>query len=167
MSASKKREMAKRTKSEWREITEKATKTMIARYGSRAGKNRARGSWKAGWRVVGGRKIYFRSKWEANYGRYLEFLKSCGEVKEWLHEPKTFWFEKIKRGCRSYLPDFRVVWADGKEEYHEVKGWMDKRSITKIKRMRIYHPKVVLRVLDGKWFSENTRKLKSFVPEWE
>ncbi len=49
---------------------------------------------------------YFRSRWERNWARYLNFLVQHGEITGWEYEPKTFWFHKIKRGTRSYKPDF-------------------------------------------------------------
>lgn len=124
-------------------------------------------TWKAGWREIGGQRIYCRSRWEANYARYLEWLRARGHLAKWEHEPETFWFERIKRGCRSYLPDFRVTENNGSVIYHEVKGWMDDRSKTKINRMRIYHPKVVLVVIDSKQYAEINRKVSSLVPGWE
>ena len=124
-------------------------------------------TWKGGWREIGGVRKYYRSKWEANYAYYLEWLKTKGEIQQWEHEPTTFWFEKIKRGCRSYLPDFRVIEKDGTEVYHEVKGWMDSRSKTKIKRMAIYHPKVKLIVIDSKQYQVLRKQLKNLVPGWE
>lgn len=99
-----------------------------------------RGSWKAGWREIGGRRCFFRSKWEANYARYLEWLKARGEILEWEYEPRTFWFEAIKRGVRSYKPDFLVTEKNGQQAWHEVKGWMDARSKTCLKRMAKYYP---------------------------
>ena len=123
--------------------------------------------WKAAWREIGGRLIFARSRWEANYARYLEWLKVNKQIQEWEHEPQTFWFEKIKRGCRSYLPDFRVTSNESNVEYHEVKGWMDDRSKTKIKRMAKYHPSVRLLIFDSKWFKKNSRKLALIIPNWE
>lgn len=128
--------------------------------------NHAGRSWKAGWREIGGQRIYARSRWEANYARYLEFLKKQGSVRKWEHEPQTFWFNKIRRGARSYLPDFRVTFAGGEVQFHEVKGWMDSRSQTKIKRMRIYHPTIVLRVIGSDWFKAN-RSIRNIIPGWE
>lgn len=124
-------------------------------------------SWKAGWREIGGKRKYFRSRWEANYARYLEFLKIHGEIKEWEHECEVFWFEGIKRGCMSYLPDFKVTNKNDSTEFHEVKGWMDERSKTKINRMRIYHPTVKLVLIQEAWFRANNRKLNGLIPEWE
>lgn len=128
---------------------------------------RAKQTWKAGWREIGGRRTYFRSKWEANYARYLEFLKTHNQILEWEHEAEVFWFNGIKRGCVSYLPDFRVTEINNTLTYHEVKGWMDERSKTKIKRMKIYHPNVVLKIIDAKWFKENNRTLTSIIYNWE
>lgn len=124
-------------------------------------------TWKAAWREIGGKRKYFRSRWEANYARYLEFLKVHGEIKEWEHESEVFWFEGIKRGCMSYLPDFKVTNNDDSTYFVEVKGWMDDRSKTKINRMRIYHPNVKLLLIQGKWFKDNGRKLKGLIQEWE
>lgn len=128
---------------------------------------RPKASWKAEWREIGGKRKYYRSKWEANYAYYLEWLKTIGEIADWSHEPKTFWFEGIKRGCVSYLPDFWVKDKDGSESYHEVKGWMDDRSKTKIKRMAKYHPTVTLIVIDSKSYTALKRKVAGLVPGWE
>ena len=124
-------------------------------------------TWKAGWRDIGGVRKYYRSKWEANYAHYLEWLKAHGEIKEWKHEPKTFWFEGIKRGTNSYLPDFWVLENSGVEAYHEVKGWMDDRSKTKIRRMAKYHPKVKLIVIDAKAYAAIKKSVQSIIQEWE
>lgn len=119
-----------------------------------------------GWRVIGGKRNYFRSRQEANYARYLELLKRCGKISDWEHEPTIFWFKEIKRGINNYTPDFKVSIGD-LIEYHEVKGWMDSRSKTKIKRMQKYHPSVVLKVFDSKWYNSNKTKLRSIIPDWE
>src|ERR1039457_3060123 len=124
-------------------------------------------TWKSGWREIGGKKKYFRSRWEANYARYLEFLKGNNQIIDWQHEPKVFWFEGIKRGCVSYLPDFSITEKSGEVVYHEVKGWMDDRSKTKIRRMSIYFPEVKLQVIDAKWFKANNRNLTSIIYGWE
>jgi len=129
--------------------------------------NQHRGNWKAEWRTIGGKKKFFRSRWEANYARYLEFLKINNHIKDWLHEPETFWFEKIKRGTRSYLPDFKVLNLDGSHEWREVKGWMDNRSKTKLKRFAKYYPKEKMTVIDKKWFSSNSSKMRIICPHWE
>jgi hypothetical protein len=111
--------------------------------------------WKAGWHEIGGKKIYMRSQWEYSYALYLESLRQCGHVLWWKYESTVFWFAGIKRGTNSYKPDFEVMTGTGQIEFHEVKGWMDAKSATKIKRMKKYHPDVTLKVIDKTWFKAN------------
>lgn len=111
---------------------------------------------------------YFRSSWEANYARYLNWLISTGEIESWEYEPKVFQFEKIKRGTMSYTPDFLINYPDGSHEWHEVKGWMTQTSRTKLKRMAKYFPEEKVIVIDSKWFrSANRSGLSSIIPNWE
>lgn len=149
-------------------VTLRSMKTRLANYGTLAPvtTNGTR-TWKSSWRVIAGQRIFFRSRWEFNYGLYLQWLLQRGEIRSWEHEPFTFWFEAIRRGCRSYLPDFRVQLNDGTIEFHEVKGWMDPRSITKLKRMKKYHPAVVVKVFDGTWFKANSSQFSKILPGWE
>lgn len=105
-----------------------------------------------GWRSIAGKKYYFKSSWEARYAWYLETLKKNAVIKDWDYEPQTFWFEKIKRGCRSYKPDFKVFRLDGTHYWIEVKGYMDQKSRTKIKRFNKYYPEEQLNVVDKSWF---------------
>lgn len=167
-----KEKLSKKSKAHWDNMTEekranmllKSQKTKVAN-GTNIPVRKA--SWKAGWREIGGIKKYYRSRWEANYARYLEMLKASGQIKSWLHEPTTFWFEKIMRGTRSYLPDFLVTGLDDSEEYHEVKGWMDDKSITKLKRMRIYHPDVRIKLVEKKEYMEIGRDHSQSILDWE
>lgn len=124
-------------------------------------------TWRQGWRVIGGQRNYYRSKWEANYARILEFQRKHGIVLSWRHEPKTFWFEEIRRGVRSYLPDFEVVYPDGRLEYHEVKGWYDSKSKTKTKRMAKYYPDVKLRMVFQREYRTLARQMSGLIPDWE
>lgn len=124
---------------------------------------------KAGWRTIGGKKIYFRSIWEIRYALFLEFQKEHKLIFDWEYEPKTFWFDKIKRGVVSYKPDFYVIRKDTHNYYHwvEVKGYMDAKSKTKIKRFRKFYPKEVLFIADKDWFAKNNRHFNGIIPEWE
>ena len=124
-------------------------------------------TWRGAWREIGGIKKYYRSTWEANYARYLEWLKKLGQIQKWEHEPEIFWFKGIKRGTVSYLPDFRITNQDGSIEFHEVKGWMDSASLTKIKRMAIYHPTVKLIIIAAKEYKEIEKKAAAMLQGWE
>lgn len=115
---------------------------------------------------INGKDFFFRSSWEANYALYLDFLIKQEKILSWEFEKDVFWFEKIKRGVRSYLPDFKVVNLDASIEYHEVKGWMDDKSRTKLKRMSIYHPQVKLVLIDKEPYGEIKKKLGILLKFW-
>lgn len=121
----------------------------------------------AGWRDIGQQRIYFRSKWEANYARYLEWLRANGNIDTWEYEPHTFWFEGIRRGVVSYKPDFRVTEAGDRIFWHEVKGYMDHRSTLTLKRMAKYHPGERIVLVDGPRYYAIRRQCSGFIEGWE
>ena len=111
---------------------------------------------------------FFRSAWEANFARYLNFLHGTGHIHRWEYEPDTFWFEAIKRGVRSYKPDFKVWDCEESEPYYyEVKGWMDAKSKTKLKRMAKYHPDVKVILFGKKDYASLKRNLSKVIKNWE
>lgn len=83
--------------------------------------------------------MFFRSRTEANYARVLKHKGIKFE-----YEPKTFWFEGIKKGTRAYIPDFYLPDTD---KWHEFKGWLDDKSLVKFKRMKKYHPDVFTKMV--------------------
>lgn len=121
---------------------------------------------KKGWSEIGGKRYFYRSSWEPNMACYFQYLKVSGEIKDWSYEEDTFWFDKIKRGVRSYKPDFKIIKNDDSFYYEEVKGYMDSKSKTKLNRMRIYHPNIDIRVLDQKRYKEIS-KSKSLFKDWD
>lgn len=123
-------------------------------------------TWKQDWAEIGGKSYFFRSRWEYRYALYLQLMKEHGYVSEWEYEPQVFYFEGIKRGTTNYKPDFRVTFPKGEVEWFEVKGYMDAKSKTKIKRMSKYYPDVKLRVIDKTWFADNSKKLKAIIKGW-
>ena len=120
-----------------------------------------------GWRVVGHRKICFKSGWEVNFAIFLQFLKEKYQIQEWLYEPETFWYNNIKRGVRSYKPDFKIIRNDGSHYWAEVKGYMDAKSNTKIKRFRKYYPEEELFIIDKAWFIKQQQRLPRLCESWE
>jgi hypothetical protein len=116
------------------------------------------------WATIGGKQIFFRSSWEYYYAIFLEKLKQENKIIDYRHEPKTFWFNEIKRGVRSYLPDFCVTHLDGSEEWAEVKGYFDSKSQTKMKRMAKYYPEVKIRLVGADWFKQNLKACKALEP---
>ena len=109
---------------------------------------------------------YFRSSWEANYARYLEWLVRQGEIVSWEYEVDSFEFP-VKRGTRTYLPDFKVWVSPEKFEYHEVKGYMDQRSATKLKRMKRYYPAVKVVLIDAAAYRSIAAGVWRLIPGWE
>ncbi len=117
------------------------------------------------WAKIGDKEpIYFRSSWEYYYAIFLEKLRKENKIIDWKHEPKCFWFEDIKRGVRSYLPDFCVLHLNNQEEWAEVKGYYDSKSKTKMKRMAKYHPDVKIRLVGADWFKMNIKACKALEP---
>jgi hypothetical protein len=121
-------------------------------------------AYKQFWATIGDKKIYFRSSWEYYYAIFLEKLKQERKIIDYKHEPKCFWFEDIKRGVRSYLPDFCIIHNDGNEEWCEVKGYYDSKSKTKMKRMAKYYPQVKIRLVGADWFKQNLKSCKALEP---
>lgn len=164
-------DMRKKSKSRWENMTEEERHQAVVKLLNgkilKRGKlphNKKHGSWKSDWRTIGGKKTYYRSRWEANYARYLEFLREAGKIANWLHEPTTFLFVKEQS---SYLPDFLVTLTNGEIEYHEVKGWMDDRSFTKISLMRKYHPDKKLVLIRRKEYEDIERIYSAKISGWE
>ena len=120
------------------------------------------GKWmniKRGYYNINGEEIFFRSKMEANYALYLDFLIEQKQIRKWEYELDIFIFEKIKFGTRSYRPDFKVYNLDNTFEYHEVKGWMTAKSKTQIKRMTKYHPEIKLIIIDHPTYRDIREKI--------
>lgn len=110
--------------------------------------------------------MYVRSRWEANWARYLDWLKRRGEISAWEYEPKTFEFP-LRRGAIHYTPDFRVVDASGGHEWHEVKGWMDPKSKTKLRRMAKYYPNETVKVIDQRAYKAVFSAVGPLIDGWE
>jgi hypothetical protein len=106
------------------------------------------GNIKRGYYDINGKTIFLRSKWEANYALYLDFLIKAKQIKSWEYEKDNFIFHKIQSGTRSYRPDFKIIKPNGSIEYHEVKGYMDAKSKTKLKRMKKYYPDIKMVLID-------------------
>jgi len=117
------------------------------------------GNIKSGYFDINGKEIFCKSKWEANYALYLDFLIQKKQIKKWEYEPDIFIFENIKFGTRSYRPDFKIINNDDSITYHEVKGYMDSKSKTKIKRMAKYYKNIKLIIIDKDIYNDIKIKL--------
>lgn len=99
-----------------------------------------------GWYEAGGYWITYKAKAELRFAEHLQFLLEDGQIAFWEYEPhgSTFWFESIRRGVRSYKPDFRVVTNTGQIQWYELKGYLNPKSMTKLRRMKKYHPDEII-----------------------
>ena len=111
--------------------------------------------------------MYVRCKWEADFTRYLKYPLEHGTISAWSYEEDTFQFP-VKRGTSFYTPDFRITNPDGSIEYYEVKGYMDAKSATQLKRMAKYYPDKKIRIIDEVFFKGLRRQgFHRVIPSWE
>lgn len=115
---------------------------------------------------IGGKSYFFKSAWEINYARWLQWLKDDKQILDWEYEPEFFHFKTIKKGTKCYVVDFRIKLLNGTLEYHEVKGYMDPKSRTKLKRFLKFYPHLSLKLVTGAWFKKYQDQLKAIIPEW-
>lgn len=83
-----------------------------------------------------GKTHVFKSRWELSYAQYLD-----EHDLDWEYEPRKFILDGY-----IYTPDFRVYSECG-VEYHEVKGWLDKRTIRRLKAFVSKYPEETLRII--------------------
>lgn len=116
----------------------------------------------------GGKRYYLKSLWEINYAHYLEFLRKAKNILDWEYEPRIFNFPKdsYKAGPFAYKPDFFIT-NKNDQEWHEVKGWMNGSSKSKLKRFAKHFPDEKLTVIDSAWFKANGKHLRKLVPGWQ
>lgn len=92
----------------------------------------------------------YRSKWEADYARYLESLQHAKLIADFEYEP-----EKLEIGVGAkYTPDFRVTRLDGSREWREVKGYRREAAMVRIKAAALRFPGdrfVLVTKADGQW----------------
>lgn len=129
----------------------------------RGGYNRAAGGFRED---IG---IFVRSSWEANIARYLNWMVKIGAVIRWEYESETFWFENIKRGTRSYTPDFKIWFSKEPNSpvFWEVKGWMDQKSRTKLDRMGRMYPDVKIVVIGNTEYKAISSESRHVIQHWE
>ena len=75
---------------------------------------------------------YFRSAWEANIARYLNYKNI-----KWEYEPRVFVFSKFRTGTLTYCPDFYLPESD---IWLEVKGQIIAQAKTATRRFKKFFP---------------------------
>lgn len=110
----------------------------------------------------------YRSGWERNIARYLDHQVDQGVVDRWEYECERFPFP-VKRGNKSYLPDFKVWYPDGSYEWWEVKGYLDDASRIKLKRFALHHPEesMKLKLIDRPAYMKIKADFQDKLEGWE
>ena len=107
--------------------------------------------------MIGGKRYKFRSKLECNWAMYLQFLKESGEIYDWRYEQTKFLFPDETIGAKQFLVDFDVLNNDWTLEYHETKGFLQGKDVTKFKRVAKYRPEVkITLIMCGKSKKQST-----------
>jgi hypothetical protein len=104
--------------------------------------------------VIGGKNYVFKSSWEKEIANRLQSLKDDGSITGWGYEKKHFNFDDVKRGIRSYCPDFEVSLNDGGKMYIEVKGWKMPSSMKRIEMFRERYPNIKLYMIDEREYKK-------------
>ena len=135
------------------DLRKKRSENMTGIRNHRFGKKAAYGT---GFGRVGIRKDlnqYFRSSWEANIARLLNYYQI-----PWQYETQTFVLREI-----SYTPDFLIK----DDIYLEVKGKYLKNAEEKIKRFREFYPDKKYILIDSKLYRQLERVYHRVIPKWE
>ena len=97
--------------------------------------------------TIGGQTHHFRSKFEYQWAKYLQFLKDTGDIAHWLYEPHTFYFHDVRTAPVQYTPDFVVKKPDGSAVWQECKGLLESHDATKFQRMAEQYPGEILELV--------------------
>lgn len=79
----------------------------------------------------------FKSSWEKQYAGHLLERKLNDEIVDYRYERASFVLtpaSEFQRGSR-YIPDFMVIFPDGRIEIHEVKGHWKPGAKAKVKAL--------------------------------
>lgn len=98
-----------------------------------------------------------RSKWEANYARYLLWIG-----KKYQYESKTFVIMLNNGEKGTYTPDFLV-----ENNWYELKGWEDRNELKKWEFFIKQYPDEKFVFIDRNKYKEIEQFYKYIVPNWE
>lgn len=89
----------------------------------------------------------FDSKAEASAAATLEMMRKAGRIREIEYQPRYLLLPKPNK--IEYVADFRVVWADGREEIIDIKGMETPVFKIKHKMFRHFYPDKMLTITDS------------------
>jgi hypothetical protein len=97
--------------------------------------------------------LYVRSRWEANFARYL------------LLTNQKFEYEKVSfslRDGRTYTPDFKV-----ENMLYEIKGWWTQAAKEKFEIFKEDYPEAVVQIIDEARYNQIQDQYAALIPNWE
>lgn len=98
--------------------------------------------------------MYFRSSWEANYARYLNY-----QGISWTYESETF---ELEPGV-TYTPDFVL----SNQSYVEIKGWLTEKAKNKLRLFKEQYPHASLELVQRKKYRALYATYSTIIPFWE
>ena len=104
---------------------------------------------------------FFRSRWEANVARILNFLSI-----EWIYEPRYFCLrdDRSEKVRSAYVPDFYLPKTN---EYVEVKGYSSPEFLRKFGLFKEQYPNARIVLIDHDRYIELESRYKQSLVEWE
>jgi hypothetical protein len=96
----------------------------------------------------------------------LNWSIALGLVLRWKYEDLTFEFP-VPKGSKFYTPDFHVWLPNGESEFHEIKGYMDAKSKTKLGRMQTHYPQHHIKVIGKVEYAAVRDSVAALIPHWE
>ena len=100
---------------------------------------------------------YFRSKWEANFARVLNYWNI-----PWKYEPKRF-----NLGDCTYCPDFKVYDPKAGEYFVEIIGFFDDIHKKKLGLFSEKFPSERIQVINKNVYEDLKSEFKEKIKEWE
>ena len=100
---------------------------------------------------------YFRSTWEANFARILNYLNISYEF-----EPKKFNMIDKNGLPFGYTPDFKI-----KNKYIEIKGYWHVGDKEKMQLFKKYFPNEKMHIIDKSLYLKYKNKFSHKIPTWE
>jgi hypothetical protein len=104
---------------------------------------------------------YVRSRWEANFARYLLFTNQSYQ-----YEPIVFTLILDDKKCSTtkirYTPDFKVGGI-----FYEVKGWWDKKSLLRKRLMEEQYPEIHIEYISEQEYLNLQFQFGEQIENWE